>query len=453
METIGYLHLASSNEASQSIEVVPVRVSSQFFTNLNWKKISLSAAMRFLSVALTMAVFSIAGQALALERGSSGSQVRNVQKCLQKLGYFNGPVNGNYGPLTEEAVKKFQRAKGISAIGKVGPQTERSLQAACQSKQSGGSSSNVLKVGSRGSAVSSLQQNLQRLGYYNGPITGYFGQETQQAVTRFQQSYGLQADGIAGGRTTDAIRVSLRQNNGVGGDNLPNGLNEGDVGSEVTQLQRDLRQLGYFRANPTGSFGPLTRDAVINFQRDRGLIPNGIADTQTLATISRALATASPANTGNSGCSVTSGYICLGESSPRVLAVQQRLQERGFFRGDTSGYYGPATRDAVAQFQRYVGLSGTGFVDFQTWQALGLTNLGTPVGRSPVSQSQYVVVVPIQGNDTLSRVRQFIPNATQAKSKLGNYVNAGAFRDRSEAERLSKALRDRGLDARVQYFN
>lgn len=47
---------------------------------------------------------------------------------------------------------------------------------------------------------------------------------------------------------------------------------------------------------------------------------------------------------------------------------------------------------------------------------------------------------------------QFVPQAFAVKSRLGDYVNAGAFRARPEAERRSSQLRDRGFDARVEYF-
>ncbi|MGJ5673340.1 MAG: peptidoglycan-binding protein [Nostochopsis sp.] len=444
-------------------------------TNCYWQKLSSGAAMRLLSVALTLIVLNFAEQALALGRGNSGPQVTSVQRCLQKLGYYNGPLNGNFGPLTENAVKKFQQAKKISVIGQVGPQTQRSLQAACQSQQSRGntSTSNVLKIGSSGSAVTQLQKSLRTLGYFNGPITGYFGQETQQALTRFQQSQRLQADGVAGGNTLQVIRTSLpsRSNNAVRSrvDNYPNAWNEGDAGSQVLQLQRNLSQLGYFQATPTGNFGSVTKDAVVRFQRDHGLTANGMVDGQTWTAISTNAnyvnvnnsnasnlnvnnSNVNNSNVNNSGCSPTSGFICLGENSPRVIAVQQSLRQQGLFNRDITGYYGTETRDAVAQFQQTARLNPTGIVDFQTWQALGLTNSNPTGVQNSTVDNRYVVIVPIRDANTLDQVRQFVPQAFTMRSKLGEYVNAGAFRDRSEAEKRSSQLRDRGFDARVEYL-
>lgn len=48
-------------------------------------------------------------------RGSSGSEVRQIQEKLKRWGYYNGSIDGIYGSRTEAAVKKFQRANGLTA--------------------------------------------------------------------------------------------------------------------------------------------------------------------------------------------------------------------------------------------------------------------------------------------------------------------------------------------------
>ena len=64
-------------------------------------------------------------------------------------------------------------------------------------------------------------------------------------------------------------------------------LAQGDYGADVRGLQVQLQQLGYFRASPTGYFGPLTALAVTGLQKDAGLIVDGIAGPQTQAAIER----------------------------------------------------------------------------------------------------------------------------------------------------------------------
>ncbi len=49
--------------------------------------------------------------------GSKGSEVTKIQQRLKNWGYFDGPVTGNYGTLTTEAVKKFQRTHGLPVTG------------------------------------------------------------------------------------------------------------------------------------------------------------------------------------------------------------------------------------------------------------------------------------------------------------------------------------------------
>jgi peptidoglycan hydrolase-like protein with peptidoglycan-binding domain len=56
-------------------------------------------------------------------------------------------------------------------------------------------------------------------------------------------------------------------------------IQEGDRGSEVNALQQRLQQLGYFKANVTGFFGPMTKEAVILFQQAKGLTPDGVVGT------------------------------------------------------------------------------------------------------------------------------------------------------------------------------
>jgi N-acetylmuramoyl-L-alanine amidase len=64
-----------------------------------------------------------------LQQGSSGNQVRTLQRLLKSLGYSVGSagVDGSFGPATKNAVLKFQAAKKIDVDGSVGPQTWNAL--------------------------------------------------------------------------------------------------------------------------------------------------------------------------------------------------------------------------------------------------------------------------------------------------------------------------------------
>ena len=58
-----------------------------------------------------------------IERGSKGKQVEYLQKFLNWYGNYKLDVDGDFGPATEKAVIKFQKAMKIDADGIAGPQT------------------------------------------------------------------------------------------------------------------------------------------------------------------------------------------------------------------------------------------------------------------------------------------------------------------------------------------
>lgn len=57
------------------------------------------------------------------------------------------------------------------------------------------------KIGSRGDEVRQIQSKLKSLGFFNGTVDGIYGVKTQSAVKRYQQSVGINADGVAGPKT------------------------------------------------------------------------------------------------------------------------------------------------------------------------------------------------------------------------------------------------------------
>lgn len=67
----------------------------------------------------------------------------------------------------------------------------------------------VLKIGSSGTQVRTLQTKLNNWGYDAGTVDGIFGSKTQAAVKRFQQKNGLVVDGIVGSRTAAALGMTL----------------------------------------------------------------------------------------------------------------------------------------------------------------------------------------------------------------------------------------------------
>ena len=64
---------------------------------------------------------------MTLRTGSSGSEVRALQTRLEELGFSPGPIDGQFGPGTESAVRAFQQGRELAADGVVGPPTAEAL--------------------------------------------------------------------------------------------------------------------------------------------------------------------------------------------------------------------------------------------------------------------------------------------------------------------------------------
>lgn len=62
-----------------------------------------------------------------LKKGDTGSDVSELQTWLTKLQYLNDIIDGDFGSKTQSAVKKFQKANGLTADGEYGPQSHKAL--------------------------------------------------------------------------------------------------------------------------------------------------------------------------------------------------------------------------------------------------------------------------------------------------------------------------------------
>ena len=70
-------------------------------------------------------------------------------------------------------------------------------------------SAEVIKQGSSGATVRTIQTKLKNWGYYTGSVDGIFGSKTKSAVMYFQRRNGLVADGIVGTKTAKALGITL----------------------------------------------------------------------------------------------------------------------------------------------------------------------------------------------------------------------------------------------------
>ena len=210
-----------------------------------------------------------------LKYGVRGPQVVRLQDQLKALGYFSANSTGYFGELTEAAVIQFQYANYLTVDGVVGPQTLGFLQqvidgqyvpsngtvqyavvtpassralvqpvsqtsvirldpssaqvvsypAVTATPQSsppvvatnpstsidGAKVGTELYIGSQGQIIRDLQQLLRQAGKYPGPITGYFGPLTLEAVKAFQSEQGLTPNGVVGVKTLVTLNEALNR--------------------------------------------------------------------------------------------------------------------------------------------------------------------------------------------------------------------------------------------------
>ena len=323
-----------------------------------------------------------------IRENSSGATVSKVQTELKALGYYYGQITGNAGPKTVAAIKSFQGKNGLTADGIAGPQTIAKIDAAYAAKggssSGSGSSASGLKLNSKGTDVRNLQQDLTTLGYYWAEITGNFGAKTETAVRRFQEENGLTADGVAGTKTLNAIAAAVARKGGTpaSGGSAGTTLKLNSQGTKVSQLQTDLKQLGYYYAEITGNFGAKTEAAVKAFQKAKGLTADGVAGTKTLNAIAAAVDKAGGSSSGSSSTNMK-----LGSTGAAVSALQQNLTTLGYYYGDVTGHYGNLTQQAVKKFQKAKGLTQDGVASTATLNAItsALKNAGVDVGPGTVA--------------------------------------------------------------------
>jgi len=136
-----------------------------------------------------------------LGRYSKGTEVEDLQYRLRALGFYTGPITGEYSGATVTSVKELQDILGQEQNGAA----TKELQELVFSSEAPTAMNVTLTQGISGPAVRNLQQNLQALCLYNDEIDGVYDIDVADAVKRFQQAYGTTADGVANTTVQKAI--------------------------------------------------------------------------------------------------------------------------------------------------------------------------------------------------------------------------------------------------------
>jgi N-acetylmuramoyl-L-alanine amidase len=141
----------------------------------------------------------------------------------------------------------------------------------------------LLRRGDRGPAVTEVRSTLRRFGLLADPPIGtptdHFDADVEHAVRTFQQHRGLIADGIVGPATYRALREAGWS---VGDRMLAYLVSSPMAGDDVVALQERLAELGFDPGRPGGVFDERTETALRRFQREYGLVPDGLCGPATL---------------------------------------------------------------------------------------------------------------------------------------------------------------------------
>ena len=160
-----------------------------------------------------------------LRYGSSGEDVKTLQKQLTELGYYKGKISGNYLEPTKKAVEDLQKKNNLEVTGVADAELQdRLLEGKLLSKSEKPDDTNTpapnmsnylvddnedgvrvadepvtfskkLKNGSSGKLVKQMQERLTELGYYEGPVSGNFQKYTTRAIKKLQTQNGLDSTG------------------------------------------------------------------------------------------------------------------------------------------------------------------------------------------------------------------------------------------------------------------
>ena len=336
---------------------------------------------------------------LGLTQGARGAAVVDLQQKLMAAGvHVSGGADGVFGSGTAEAVKQFQSQHSFSPTGRVDASTAAALAGVSVAAGATGAASSSsalvgLKIGSRGSAVKKLQRKLIAAGFtVVGGADGIFGVLTSNALRSFQNANRLSVTGVVDD-ATGSVLAKVKTDSGTpgGASHDPtvtssplSGLKYGSLGSDVKALQQALINAGVrVPGGADGVFGLATQSALKTYQAGRGLEQTGRVDEAT----ANALASAGGSGANGSSPLVGLKYGSLGNT---VKQLQEALIKAGVtVRGGADGIFGPATINAVKDFQKSQGLDATGSVDAAT--AAALANPKAVSGGSSQEAGGYAV--------------------------------------------------------------
>ena len=189
----------------------------------------------------------------------------------------------------------------------------------------------TLQLGSQGESVRELQSMLMLLGYYPGPVSGVYQEDTAAAARRFQTAAGITADGIVGPATWSRLFPTPPGEANPPTATAPGGATPGGAAPAASSP-----------ANPPSTNTPPVSTSPTN----------------------------PPASSSGGAAAAALPVLRPGMEGDAVRQLQQRLRTKGFYSGAIDGLFGSQTEAAVRRAQSANNLTVDGIVGPATWRAL-----------------------------------------------------------------------------------
>ncbi|HBP21330.1 MAG TPA: hypothetical protein DEA08_26520 [Planctomycetes bacterium] len=253
--------------------------------------------------------------------GDRGGPVADLQRLInhqrRSLGQEELKVDANYGPGTKTAVEELQRSLNREVTGRADEGLIEALQKAQERD-----TRPVLRPGDQGKHVERLQERLnahrEAAGLAKIHETGHFNERTATALETFQRGYQIDESG----ESDNATWAELEKQPPTNVRARP--MREGDNNDEVALFQDRLNSYRRFRGKSPltidGDFGPGTRRAVEEFQRENDLPVTGRVDVDTVAALEEATKT-----TFDGTYPIRAQYPAFSNEAKQLFAAAARL--------------------------------------------------------------------------------------------------------------------------------
>lgn len=174
--------------------------------------------------------------------------------------------------------------------------------------------------------------------------------------------------------------------------------------TDVRGAQQQLKTDGYYKGTVDGMNGPMTRNAIRQYQKDNSLSANGMLDSATCNKLglsgtgdANRTATTEPqtqnntsnsaaqnnnngngnnvqgANRSNNNAASNTPTMSNAEFKANVESAQRQLKQKGLYTGRINGIMDANTETAIRKFQENSGMNVTGRLDQNTMNSLGFS--------------------------------------------------------------------------------